>query len=49
MEKLKMFSMAITTINRKCLGILKLKKITIDKIFQLSESEVMDLFKQVSN
>lgn len=39
----------IPTINTKCLGISKLKRITIDKIFQMYESETMYLFKQVSN
>lgn len=52
MKKLKMYSViekVIPTINTKCLGISKLKRITIDKIFQMYESETMYLFKQVSN
>lgn len=52
MKKLKMYSViekVIPTINTKCLGISKLKRITIDKIFQMFESETMYLFKQLSN
>ena len=52
MKKLKMYSViekVIPTINTKCLGISKLKRITIDKILQMYESETMYLFKQVSN
>lgn len=52
MKKLKMYSViekVIPAINTTCLGISKLKRITIDKILQTYESETMYLFKQVSN